>query len=138
MRPTILYCLLLFVCVACGKGGAVNEDPHNYYDPGDTSFPVVVINTPGDNQAFASGATIDVTGNVSDNSLFQGSIEVRNDSTGLVLKDQYYEVHYIPSYNFSMSCPVSVPAATTFTVTVRFEDHGHNQTTKTVNIKVSP
>ena len=107
-------------------------------DPSDNSYPVVTISTPTDDQVFASGDVVNVTGTVSDNSLFQGSIAIRNDATGLVVKDQYYEIHYIPSYNFSMSCPISVTASTDFTVSVKFEDHGHNVTAKTVKIKVNP
>ena len=81
---------------------------------------------------------VNVTGTVSDNSLYQGSIIIRNDATGAIVKDQYYEIHYIPSYNFSMTCPISVTASTDFTVSVKFEDHGHNLTAKTVKIKVNP
>ena len=106
-------------------------------DP-DTSFPLVVVNTPTDNQVLANGSVINVNGTVSDNSLFQGSITLRNDNTGLIMKDQYYEIHYIPSYNFSMSYTASVSSPTDYTITVKFEDHGHNQTVKIVKVKVNP
>jgi hypothetical protein len=138
VRPLFLYCLLFFFCASCGKGGAVAEEEVHVINTSDDTYPVVEVNTPTDNQVFTSGSTINVTGKVSDNSLYQGSITVRNDANGSIVKDQYYEIHYIPTYNFSVSCPISVTAATDFTVTVKFEDHGHNQTVKTVKITVSP
>jgi hypothetical protein len=129
---------LIFVGVSCNKGGGAQEQPHDYYDPNDYSYPTVTVNTPTDNQVFTSSSVVEVSGNVSDNSLFQGSISIRNDANGLVVKDQAYEIHYIPSYNFSMTCPISVTASTNFTVSVKFEDHGHNVTAKTVKITVNP
>ena len=138
VRYALLYCLLCCFSVSCSKGGAAGDDPHTTIDPNDNTYPVVTVNTPTDDQVFASGSTIDVTGTVSDNSLFQGSISILNEDNGLVIKDQYYEIHYIPSYNFSMSCPISVTTSTNFTVSVKFEDHGHNITAKTIKIKVNP
>jgi hypothetical protein len=85
-----------------------------------------------------NGSVINVIGTVSDNSLYQGSITIRNDNLGLIMKDQYYEIHYIPSYNFSVSYTASVSTSTDYTITVKFEDHGHNQTVKTVKVKVEP
>jgi hypothetical protein len=128
---------LIFTCFACGKGGTVKEEPHVIIDKDDT-YPVVEINTPTENAVFISGNTINVTGKVSDNSLYQGRIVVRKDSDGSVVKEQYYEIHYIPIYNFSMSFSVSVIAATDYTISVKFEDHGHNLTAKTVKIIVNP
>lgn len=129
---------MLFLCVSCGKGGGVDSDPHNFIDISDTSYPTVTVNTPTDDQVYTSGSSIDVTGTVSDNSLYQGSIAIRNEVTGLVMKDQYYEIHYIPSYNFSMSYVATVTTSTDYTITVKFEDHGHNQTVKTIKVKVNP
>lgn len=129
----------MFLFASCGKGGgAADDSSHNYYDPNDYTYPTVVVNTPTDSQAFPNGSSIDVTGNVSDNSLYQGSITMVNDNSGLVVKDQNYEIHYIPSYNFSMSYVASVSALTSYTITVKFEDHGHNVTTKTVKVTVNP
>jgi len=137
MRTCLLYCLLLIGCISCSKGGAV-EDEHNVIIESDFTYPVVVVSTPTDDQQITSGTAISVTGTVSDNSLYQGSIAIRNESNGLVMKDQYYEIHYIPSYNFSVSYTPVVTTPTDYTVTVKFEDHGHNQTVKTVRVKVNP
>jgi hypothetical protein len=137
VRFPLLYCLLAFLCISCGKGGVAADELHAI-DTSDTTYPVVEVTTPTDSQSFTSGSVINVTGKVSDNSLFQGSITIRNETDGLIVKDQYYEIHFIPSYNFSMSCTISVTATTDYTVTVKFEDHGFNKTTKTLKIKVNP
>ena len=140
MKNSLLYFLLAIVFISCTKGGGTpSDDPlHNTIDPNDSSFPDVVVNTPTDNQVFASGNPITVTGKVSDNSLYRGSISITNEANGLIVKDQAYEIHYIPVYDFSLSYTASVTTATDFTVTVKFEDHGANQTVKTVKVKVNP
>jgi hypothetical protein len=140
VKNSLLYFLLAIVFTSCSKGGGTpaNDPLHNTIDPNDSTFPEVVVNTPTDNQVFASGNVIAVTGKVSDNSLYRGSISITNDATGFVVKDQAYEIHYIPVYDFSLSYTASVTTATDFTVTVKFEDHGANQTVKTVKVKVNP
>jgi hypothetical protein len=137
LKSSLLYCLLLFFCASCGKGGTVADEIH-VINTSDSTYPVVEVNTPADNQVFTSGSAINVTGKVSDNSLYQGSITIRNDANGAIVKEQYYEIHYIPIYNFSISYTPSVTASTDYTVIVKFEDHGHNQTIKAVQTKVNP
>jgi hypothetical protein len=139
MKTFIGYGLLLLLGWSCTKGGgAGNNETHDYPDPNDYTVPVLVVNTPGDNQVFSNGSSINVTGNISDNSLFQGSITIQNNTTGTVVKDQYYVIHYIPSYDFSMSYIATVTSSTDFTVTVRFEDHGHNVASKSIKVTVNP
>ena len=137
MRTCFLYLFVAAICVGCSKGGAVEEPPHVIIINDDT-YPVLEVATPTANQVFSSGSTINITGKVSDNSLYQGTITIRNDASGAIVKEQYYEIHYIPEYNFNLSHAVSVSTPTDFTVIVKFEDHGHNQTSKTVQVKVNP
>ncbi len=125
------------ICIACGKGGVVDEPPH-VITTNDTTYPVLEVTTPADNQVYTSGNAINITGKVSDNSLYQGTISIRNDETGAIVREQNYEIHYIPVYNFSLSHQLSVTTPTEFTVIVKFEDHGYNRTTKAVQIKVNP
>jgi hypothetical protein len=141
VKYPLLYCfvfVLFIACISCGKGGTIDDEPPHLIDVSDTTYPEVSVTTPTDNQAFTSGSVINVKGTVSDNSLYQGSVIIRNDATGAIVKEQYYEIHYIPSYNFNVPCTIAVNAATDYTVTVKFEDHGWNQTVKTVKIKVNP
>ena len=52
--------------------------------------------------------------------------------------NQAYEIHGLLLYNFSINHTVSTFAAADYTVTVSFEDHGLNATTKSVKVKVTP
>ena len=114
------------------------EDPVHVITENDTSYPVLEITTPTSNQVFTSGSSINITGKVTDNSLYQGTISIRNDATGAIVKEQNYEIHYIGTYNFSLAHILSVTVSTDFTVIVKFEDHGHNQSSKAVQITVNP
>jgi hypothetical protein len=141
----ILFSLLLITAFACSKGGTNEQQGGNGgnigHDSGilDTIAPVLVVNTPTENQEFISGNSIAVSGNISDDlGLYQGSIRITNDATGAVLKEQLYEVHYILSYNFNVPYTPTVSAVSNYTVTVSFMDHGFNVATKSVKIKVNP
>jgi Bacterial Ig domain len=132
---------IMVVFASCSKGGEALEDdsdPH-VFDNTDTLPPVVEITTPALNQVFSSGNVIDVTGKVSDeNGLFQGSIRITNDANGLVVAEQLYVIHAVLQYNFTISHTTSVTVASDYTVTVLFEDHGFNITSKSVKVKVNP
>lgn len=125
---------------ACSKGGSANGGGTVYPpSPTDTVAPVLTINTPTDNQVFTSGSSINVTGLVTDDlGLYRGSVRIVNDATGFLVKEQLYEIHYFKQYNFSVSHTVSVTSPTDFTITVWYEDHGYNKTTKVVKVKVNP
>lgn len=137
MRLFLLCGAVMLCCLSCGKGGTPSDEIH-VIDASDFTYPVVEINTPTENQVFTSGSTVSVAGKVTDNSLYRGTISITNDANGLIVKDQYYEIHYIESYNFSISHAITVTTPTDFTVKVSFEDHGPNVTTRTLKIKVNP
>jgi len=136
--------------VACTSGGVDPNDPNGGgghggggggagSSPQDTTAPVLNIVTPTDNQVFTSGASINVTGNINDDlGLYRGSIRITNDANGQILKEQLYEIHYILAYNFNISYTPLVSSPSDYTVTVSFEDHGLNTTSKSVKIKVNP
>lgn len=135
---------LLALLTGCSKGGPGNtgnnggNGPH-IINPQDTVPPVIELYTPTANQVFKSGNTINVTGKVSDgDGLYQGSIRITNDANNGVIADQFYVIHGINLYNFSMPHTVSVTTAANYTVTVSFEDHGLNTVTKSVKIKAEP
>jgi hypothetical protein len=136
---------LLLVVPGCGKGGAV-DDPNNnggggphIDNPADVTPPVVEIHTPAINQHYTSGTAINVTGKVTDgDGLYRGSIRIVNDANSTIVKEQQYEIHGILQYNFNISHTASVTIASDYTVTVSFEDHGQNITTRSVKIKVNP
>ena len=70
--------------------------------------------------------------------LYCGNIRITNDGSEEVLKEQLYEIHGIKSYDFDIAYTSVVTASSDYTVTVTFEDHGFNSTSKSVKIKVNP
>lgn len=133
----------LILAVACSKGGSSSGDngggSHPTPSPIDTIAPVLNINSPTANQVFTSGNVINVTGRITDDlGLYRGSIRITNDANALVLKEQLYEIHYILAYDFNISYTTNVTTASDYTVTVSFEDHGLNSTTKSVKVRVNP
>jgi len=116
-------------------GGGINNNP----PPNDTIAPVLDIFTPTPNQVFTSGNMITVTGRITDDlGLYRGSIRITNDANGNILREQLYEIHYQLLYNFNINYTPVVSTPSNYTVTVFFEDHGLNNVTKSVKIKVNP
>jgi hypothetical protein len=137
----ILWIVLIsLLLAACSKGGGLtpDEDPNHIIDFSDTTYPVIEIITPTAAQEFKSGSAISITGKISDNSLYQGSINIKEEGTGATVKDQAYEIHGLPSYNYSLSYTLSVTKTTSYIITVAFEDHGFNKSSKSVKVKVNP
>lgn len=129
--------------LGCSKSGGLGDynggGGSHVNNPSDTIPPVITISSPAPEQVYNNGATINVTGNISDNNgLYRGTIRVTNDATAAVLKEQSYEIHGLTSYNFNISTSATVSVVTNYTVTVSFEDHGSNTTVNTVKIKVNP
>ncbi len=139
---------ILFICGcvlwACSKPNGSSDDgsggggPHVVADD-DTTRPVLTIVTPVNNQTYTSGTAISVTGTISDDlGLYRGSIRITNDITAEVLKEQLYEIHGVKNYNFSVNTPATVTAATGFTVSIFYEDHGLNSVSQTLKVLVNP
>jgi len=126
----------LVIIIGCSKND--NDDEHEY-NAADVVAPVIVITTPTENQVFSNNNTINITGKVTDDKgLYQGTIRVTNDANGSLLKEQAYEIHGFLSYDFTLPYQVATATASDYTITVRFEDHGTNVTSKSVKIKASP
>ncbi len=139
----IIFMAAIVSLMACSKGGGSVDDSgggvHFTPSPDDTTKPVLDIYTPTINQVFTSGNNINVTGRITDDlGLYRGSIRITDDANGNVLKEQLYEIHFVTSYNFSINYTATVSVPSNYTVTVFFEDHGYNNATKSVKIKVNP
>ena len=135
----ILICLvsviLLFGCVR--NGTPPNDDPH-VINLNDTIFPVISITSPLPGQVYTNGETITIEGKVTDQGLYRGDIQIVNDANSSIIKDQPYEIHGLLEYNFSLPYKTSVSSITDYTITIWFQDHGLNITTKSVKVKVNP
>ena len=102
------------------------------------TVPDIAIFTPTVNLVFANGGLINMTGRITDDfGLYRGTIRVVNEANGVVLVNQPYEIHGMLLYNFNISHTASV-AASDYTVTVSFEDHGSNTATKSIKVKINP
>jgi hypothetical protein len=133
-----LLALLLPACTKSGSGGSGNTDPH-VFNPNDVTAPVVEISSPVASELFLSGNSIVVTGKITDTQgLYRGHIKITNDANGAVLKDQAYDIHGLLLYNYNLSYVVTTTTSGTYTVSVAFEDHGLNMTTRTVKVSVGP
>lgn len=137
-----LFCVMLATICACsktGKGedGGNDGNPHPV-DNGDTTVPVMKLDKPVMNQIYVSGDTIKIQGSVTDNSLYRGKIKIVNDASNFKMHEQVYEIHGLPSYNFSLHYKTYVTSNTDYTVSVEFEDHGSNIATQTIKVKVNP
>jgi hypothetical protein len=132
--------LISLLLAACSKGSGLtsDEDTNHIIDISDTTYPVIEIITPTADQEFKSGSAISITGKITDNSLYQGTINIKDEGTGATVKDQAYEIHGLPSYNYNLTFAPSVTMTTSYTITVAFEDHGLNKSSKNVKVKVIP
>lgn len=130
--------LLLFSSCSKTKGSSDDDDHHNGGDTQDTTFPVMRIDKPLNDQVFISGDTITVDAFITDNGLYRGKIKIVNDATGLIVDEKSVETHFFTSYNFVFKHKSSVTVASNYTVTVEYEDHGLNVTTQSRKIKVNP
>jgi len=131
--------LLSLLFTHCSSGGYGQEtDPNHVLNFSDSTYPVIEITTPSTDQEFKSGSAISITGKITDNSLYQGSISIKDEGTGNKVKEQVYEIHGLSSYNYSLTWTPSVTQITSYIITVAFEDHGFNETTKSVRVKINP
>jgi phosphate-selective porin len=133
---------LAVIFTACSKGGTPAEEEdggQHVITSTDVTAPVIEITAPTANQLFGNGNTINITGKLTDDyGLYRGSIRITNDANGALLKEQLYEIHGLLLYNYSIAFTPAVSAVSDYTITVSFEDHGLNATTKSVKIKVAP
>lgn len=138
----IFFAAIIVAVVSCSKGGTNTDNGTgggHINNPSDTTPPVLIVNTPADNQVFSNGNVITVSGRISDaEGLYRGSIRITNDANASLVKEQLYEIHGVPLYNFSISHTAQVSTASDYTVTIWFEDHGYNAASKSVKIKVNP
>ncbi|GEM_PF-677754 len=143
-QSIFIFLIMAGFLAACSKSGGSTDEgaggggPHIVTD-NDTTRPVLTVMTPLNNQVFANGSSVSVTGSITDDmGLYRGYIRITNDVTGEVVKEQLYEIHGILSYNFNVSAAVTVTAATDYTVSVFYEDHGLNGVSRTMKVKVNP
>lgn len=143
LQHIFYYAAMMVVLLACSKADTTTDDSGNggphVVTPNDTTPPEVSIFTPAINQVFTNAGIINITGRITDDyGLYRGTIRVVNDANGNVLMNQAYEIHGLLLYNFSINHTVAAVTKSDYTITVTFEDHGSNSTTKSVKVKINP
>ena len=135
----ILATCSLFIFTACTKAGGDTPDDPNQVDQNDDIFPVITINKPTANQVYVSGDSIIVEGKATDErTLYKGKVQLKNDLTGTITAEQFFETHFLQLINFRLAYKSMVTASTDFTVIVEFQDHGLNTSNSTLKVKVNP
>jgi hypothetical protein len=141
LQTTILsfFIFLTATILSCAKSGTATEKPDGPHviNFKDTVFPVVTISKPTLGQVFKNGDTIKIEGKVTDTSIYRGKLKIVNDANGTVVKEQEYEIHGLPSYDFNLIHKTTVTTASNYTIIAEWEDHGFNVTSKSVKIKVN-
>jgi hypothetical protein len=125
----LMALILSFTFVACDK-----ED-----DMTDKDAPVIILTEPVDGGEFANGEEIHIEGTVTDESLHEFKIEIKNNSTGAVLFSESPTVHDKTSYDFHTHYEVNgITEHTEATLTIEVADHSDNITKKTLTVHLKP
>jgi len=105
------------------------------HDENDKQAPQLTITKPAEG-AVVQGAVQIALAVTDDIGLHYMTVVVTRDSDGSEAYKQEVDVHDKTSYNFDKSfTPTGLTAETSMTLTVKAEDHGENQTVKTVKFK---
>lgn len=136
---TILV-LSSFLVLSCTKvGGSTGDEDITAIDQNDDVFPVIATTRPTANQVYSSGDSIIVEGKVTDDKkMYKGKVQIKNDASGFVVADNYYETHFLSAINFRLAYKAVVTTPTDFSVFLEFQDHGANTVTATIKVKVNP
>ena len=126
--------------VGCSKAGGGSEDEDlNAVDNSDDVFPVIAVSKPTANQVYTSGDSIIVEGKVTDDKkMYKGKVQIKNDVSGFVVADAYYETHILSAINFRVAYRTYATSPTDFSVLLEFQDHGLNTSTAIIKVKVNP
>ena len=127
------------IVISCNKVGAGEEQDINTIDNSDNTPPVLTITKPTANQVYISGDSIVVDGKVVDEKvMYKGKVQIKNDVTGFVVAENYYETHFLNTLSFHVAYKAIVTVSTDFSAILEFQDHGANPVTSTIKVKVNP
>ncbi len=128
-----LACLAISVFSSCNK-----EDDDHDHSTSDTAKPVIEISSPVSMKVYNSGDTVRLFAKVSDASLHELLVRIKNDATG----EEYFrytpEVHDMNYYEVDTYWVSKVTDHTNATVIVAAEDHNSNVDSASVNIHIMP
>ena len=119
-----LVFLLTLILLACSK----DEDSAEQ----DNELPVIVINSPDNNQVFSAGARVIITGSVTDNKKVEElHVHVSNIANGALLID----IHRAPeTSSYSLNESFQTQAGINYRIQVIAKDNSANEHRETVEI----
>ncbi len=128
------------IILSCTKVGTGTEEENvDAIDQNDAIFPVITVSKPTANQVYNSGDSIIAEGKVTDEKrMYKGKVIIKNDATGTIVADNYYETHFLAAINYRLAYKAIVTVPTDFSILVEFQDHGLNTATATIKVKVNP
>jgi len=70
--------------------------------------------------------------------MYKGTVKIINDATGITVKNEIYETHFLQRIDFYVAYKATVSLVTNYTIAIEFQDHGANMVTQTLKVKVNP
>jgi hypothetical protein len=112
----LLTLFLFFATISCSKKGSNNND---------NTAPVITITLPTNNQVFNAGATVTLSGTMTDNSrISEVHIHVYNNATGVLLMD----MHRNPAAtSYSLNETFTVQSGIQYKIQVSAKDNSANE-----------
>jgi hypothetical protein len=118
----LLYTVTFILVISCSKSS----------DEKDNDSPVVTITSPTDNQVFDAGATVSITGTITDNKkVSEVHVHISNNTTGNLLID----IHRNPgSASYTINESFQTQAGIQYKIQVIAKDKSANEGRATVEI----
>lgn len=127
----LLAATALLMLAACEK------EPH-HHDDTDTAAPALSINSPSQMQVFNQGDTLYIKGSLSDASLHELSITLRDDKDSSLLFSATPVVHGLSTYTLNSFWVCNVKDHTNATLRLTAHDHSENKTEVLRSIHIMP
>ena len=120
-----LFLILIVAFVACSKDS--NEK--------DNELPVVTINSPDNNQVFNAGATVIISGSVTDNKeIAEVHVHISNNTTGALIVD----IHRYPGTgSFPLNESFQTQSGINYKIQVIAKDDSANENRATVEVSAN-
>jgi hypothetical protein len=137
MSKNLLFIFLVTTFFfACKKE---EDHDHNHDETTDTTYPVVTIDSPVENEMFHNGDTVHMIGLVTDNELHNGVIKIIDDTTAFEYYSYYHYVHETSSSVIDFDYVVTgVTQNSAVTITFTYDDHAEHVTVVTRKLMFMP
>ena len=121
-----LAALLMLFLFSCKKDDAA---------PADSQVPVILLTTPSNAQTFASGQTVTIKANISDNQrIREVHLEIINTTTGAFITHE----HYAPENgDFLLNRTFTAQASAAYKIKIEAEDMQQNKAKAEINISAN-